>query len=237
MHIYCINLERRTDRRTKVATEFAREGLDVEFFRATDGRIEPPSDLYITPTEYGCASSHMRVWRDMVKRGHEMALVLEDDVELCLNFKTKLQSVIQEATLVPDWDLIFMGYITPIFRSKLTSNLYEAQPLATHSYLINLGCAKKLCNFDPKFMKVGIDFQLNRFPLKILYTKTLLTSQGDVATRHGLFPIMSVLTGDIGFDRTIDFGFFARLGIQYGKNVIILLILYFVLKLVRSSHA
>ncbi|BAT22586.1 hypothetical protein [Yellowstone lake phycodnavirus 3] len=237
MHIYCINLERRTDRRTKVATEFARERLDVEFFRATDGRIDPPSDLYITPSEYGCASSHMRVWRDMVERGHELALVLEDDVELCLNFKTKLQSVIQEATLVPDWDLIFMGYIIPIFRRRLTSNLYEGQPIATHSYLINLGCAKKLCNFDPKFMKVGIDFQLNRFPLKILYTKTLLTSQGDVATRHGLFPIMSALTGDIGFDRTIDFGFFARLGIQYGKNVIIILILYFVLKLVRSSRA
>jgi len=237
MHIYCINLERRTDRRTKVATEFAREGLDVEFFRAIDGRIEPPSDLYITPSEYGCASSHMRVWRDMVERGHEMALVLEDDVELCLNFKTKLQSVIEEATMVPDWDMIFMGYIIPIFRRRLTSNLYEGQPIATHSYLINLGCAKKLCNFDPKFMKVGIDFQLNRFPLKILYTKTLLTSQGDMASRNGLFPIMSVLTGDIGFDRTIDFGFFARLGIQYGKNVIILLILYFVLKLVRSSRA
>jgi len=237
MHIYCINLERRTDRRTKVATEFTREGLDVEFFRAIDGRIEPPSDLYITPSEYGCASSHMRVWRDMVERGHEMALVLEDDVELCLNFKTKLQSVIEEATMVPDWDMIFMGYIIPIFRRRLTSNLYEGQPIATHSYLINLGCAKKLCNFDPKFMKVGIDFQLNRFPLKILYTKTLLTSQGDVASRHGLFPIMSVLTGDIGFDRTIDFGFFARLGIQYGKNVIILLILYFVIKLVRSSRA
>jgi len=237
MHIYCINLERRTDRRTKVATEFARERLDVEFFRATDGRIDPPSDLYITPSEYGCASSHMRVWRDMVERGHELALVLEDDVELCLNFKTKLQSVIQEATMVPDWDMIFMGYITPIFRKRLTSNLYEGQPLATHSYLINIGCAKKLCNFDPKFMKVGIDFQLNRFPLKILCTKTLLTSQGDMASRNGLFPIMSVLTGDIGFDRTIDFGFFARLGFQYGKNVIILLILYFVLKLVRSSRA
>jgi hypothetical protein len=237
MHVYCINLEKREDRRRRVETEFTREGLDVEFFRATDGRIEPPSDLYITPAEYGCASSHVRVWRDMVDRGHELALVLEDDVELCLNFKTKLQSVIEEATLVPDWDMIFMGYITPIFRRRLTSNLYEAQPLATHSYLLNLGCAKKLCNFDPKLMKVGIDFQLNRFPLKILCTHDLLTSQGDVGSRNGLFSITSALTGDIGFDRTMDYGFFARLGFQYGKNVIILLILYFVIKLVRSSRA
>ena len=237
MHIYCINLEKRADRRRRAEAEFTREGLDVEFFRATDGRLAPPSDLYITPGEYGCASSHVGVWRDMVDRGHDLALVLEDDVELCLNFKTKLQGVIQEATLVPDWDLIFVGYIMPIFRSQLTSNLYEAQPLATHSYLINLRCAKKLCNFDPKLMKVGIDFQLNRFPLKILCTNTLMTSQGDMATRHGLFPIMSALTGDIGFDRTIDFGFFTRLGFQYGKNVIILLILYFVIKLVRSSRA
>jgi hypothetical protein len=237
MHVYCINLERRTDRRKKAETEFAREGLDVEFFRATDGRKESPRDLYITPAEYGCAVSHVRVWRDMVSRGHRLALVLEDDIELLPNFKTKLDGILEEAALVPNWDMIFIGYITPIFRRRVTNNLYEAQPLATHSYLINLECARKLSVFDPKFMKVGIDFQLNRFPLKILCTRELLTSQGDAASRNGLFPLMSALTGDIGFDRTIDFGFFARLGFQYGKELIIFMILYFVIKLIRPCRA
>jgi len=237
MQIYCINLERRTDRRKRAEAEFAREGLEVEFFRATDGRREAPQDLYTTAAEYGCAMSHMRVWRDMVARGHRMALVLEDDVELLPNFKTKLEEIIKEATLVPNWDMIFMGYITPIFRRRVTNNLYEAQPLATHSYLINLECARKLSVFDPKFMKVGIDFQLNRFPLKILCTRELLTSQGDTASRYGLFSFMSALTGDIGFDRTLDFGFLTRLSFQYGKELIIFLILYFVSKLVRPCYA
>lgn len=237
MHIYCINLEKRKDRRERSASEFSREGLDVEFFRATDGRIDPPSDLYITPAEYGCASSHVRVWRDMVDRDHELALVLEDDVELCLNFKDKLSEVIREATQVPDWDAIFIGYVMPIFHRRVTNSLIEGRPLATHSYLINLRCAKKLCNFDPKLMKVGVDFQLNRFPLKILCTRQVLTSQGDVASRYGMFSYMTFITGDIGFNRTLDFGFLAPYFFQFRKWLIIFFVLNFVLKLVRSSHA
>lgn len=237
MHVYCINLERRDDRRERAATEFAREGLDVEFFRATDGRREAPRDIYLTPGEYGCAMSHVRVWRDMIAKNHRVALILEDDVELCLNFKDKLNEVLQEATLVPGWDMIFIGYITPIIRRPVTNNLFEGSPLATHSYIINLECARKLAAFDPKLMKVGIDFQLNRFPLKILYTREILTSQGDVASRNGLFPFMSALTGDIGWDRTPDFDFFARLGFQHGKGLIILLVLNFIIKLTRPCYA
>ena len=173
----------------------------------------------------------------MVAKNHRMALVLEDDVELSLNFKEKLSKVIQEASMVPGWDVIFVGYITPIIRRRLTNNLSEAQALATHSYLISLECARKLAAFDPKLMKVGIDFQLNRFPLKILCTHELLASQGDAFSRHGLFPYMSLLTGDIGWDRTIDFGFFARLALHYGKGLIILLLLNFVIKLTRPCFA
>jgi glycosyl transferase family 25 len=84
MHIYCINLEKRGDRRKTSGVEFAREGLDVEFFPATDGRINAPSGLSVRPSEYGCTMSHTRVWRDMIEKGYETALVFEDDVRLIL---------------------------------------------------------------------------------------------------------------------------------------------------------
>ena len=79
MHAYCINLEKRDDRRETAGAEFTREGLDVEFFPATDGRIGTPPGLYVNPAEYGCSMSHTRVWRDMIEKGHEMALVFEDE--------------------------------------------------------------------------------------------------------------------------------------------------------------
>jgi len=238
MHVYCINLERRQDRRGRVAQEFEREDIGpIEFFPATDGRVEAPKGIYISPAEYGCASSHVRIWRDIVTQGYEQALVFEDDVTLLHNFKTKLQTILSEATRVPEWDMIFLGHITPIYRSMVSENLVEAQPLGTHSYLINLECARKLCNFDPKFMKVGIDFQLNRFPLKILCTRELITSQGDMASEMGFLSLKSMVDGDIGLERTMDFGFVVRLGMQHLKIFIVLAVALLVLKLTQSSRA
>lgn len=81
MHAYCINLERSPDRRESAFQEFEREGLDVEFFRATDGKVEAPNGIYISKSEWGCADSHIRIWRDMVENGYETALIFEDDVK------------------------------------------------------------------------------------------------------------------------------------------------------------
>ena len=232
MHIYCINLERRPDRRARAESQFERAGLDVEFFPGTDGREHAPSGLYVTPSEYGCADSHVRVWRDIVAKGHEVALILEDDVELSPNFGSKLEEVLEEAK---DWDMIFLGYMLPIVRCDVSKNLFEGQPLGTHAYLINIECAGKLTNFDPKLIKVGIDAQLNRFPLKILCSKTILASQGDVMSSLGLPNIMSILEGDIGLARTMDFDFFMRFIMQKCKPLLIYLITSYLLeKLIKE---
>jgi len=210
MHIYCINLERRPDRRENVQTEFTRAGLDnVEFFAATDGRIDTPDGLYITPPEYGCACSHVRVWRDMVSRGYETALVFEDDAKLLPNFKTKLENVLAEAP--SDWDMIFVGHLTPIRKRIISEKFFEGQPLGTHAYIINLECARKISVFDPKLIRIGIDFQLNRFPIRILCTREILASQGDFSSEKGFASFKSLIEGDIGFERTYDFDFFIRL--------------------------
>ena len=224
MHVYCINLERRTDRRETVGAEFEREGLDVEFFPATDGRVDAPSGIYISPSEYGCAMSHVRVWKDIVEKGHDMALVCEDDVRLVPDFKTKLNEFLDEVEHIP-WDIINLGPITPILKTNVPVNLYEGQPLGTHAYVIRLGCAKKISVFDPKFMKVGIDFQLNRFPIMILCTHEAIAKQECVEDSVFIGLIKSTFKGDIGFARTYDFTYFIRLAFQRFKPVIILLIL------------
>ena len=117
MHTYCINLEHRTDRRNEARREFDREGVDVEFFRATNGRKESPSGLYISEPEYGCAMSHVRVWRDVIEKGYDIALVTEDDVRLVPNFKTKLEEFKNDNNLINlfeswfDWHLLEKTYL------------------------------------------------------------------------------------------------------------------------------
>jgi len=227
MHAYCINLDKRTDRRDDARAEFDREGLDVEFFSATDGRIDPPPGLYVTPAEYGCSMSHTRIWRDMVQNGYETALVFEDDVCLVPNFKTKLNEILQEAKNTP-WDIIHLGPLLPILKQNVSPTLYEGQPLGTHAYVISLECARKISVFDASLMKVSVDFQLNRFPIKILCSREMLAKQVSIDDEPLVGLVRSAFEGDIGMDRTYDLNYFIRYGLQK-FGVIIALILALIL--------
>mgnify|MGYP006268576037 CR=1 FL=1 len=233
MHAYCINLEKRADRRESAGAEFAREGLNVEFFPATDGRIDTPPGLYVNPAEYGCSMSHTRVWRDMIEKGHKMALVFEDDVCLVPDFKTKLQEVIREAEKVP-WDIIHLGPLLPIVKQHITPMMYEGQPLGTHAYLMTLECAQKIAPFDASLMKVSVDFQLNRFPLKILCVNEQLAKQVSIEDDPIIGLMKSAFDGDIGLERTYDLNYFIRYGLQKFGIYIGLVIAFIILILVRN---
>lgn len=235
MHTYCINLEHRQDRRDEARQEFDREGVDVEFFRATNGRKEAPSGLYISEPEYGCAMSHVRVWRNMVEKGYEIALVTEDDIRLVPNFKTKLEELLQEAKAYP-WDMINIGPICPVIKTDVSENLFEGRTLSTHSYLVKLECARKLADFDPKFYKVGVDFQLNLFPIRILCVRESLAKQECIDDNMIFGFVKSLVKGDIGLQRTVDVPHHVRFGFQRFKLLIILLVLILVWFFVRTRN-
>jgi hypothetical protein len=220
MHIYCVNLEKRIDRRESVGTEFEREGINVEFFPATDGRIDTPTGLDVNPAEYGCSMSHTRIWRDIVDKGHQHALIFEDDVRLVTNFGLKLKNIMEEVEGT-DWDIIHLGPLIPIIKRDVTNSLYEGQPLGTHAYIMTLECAKKIAPFKPELMKVSVDFQLNRFPLKILCVKDSLAKQESIDDEPLIGLMKSAFKGDIGMDRTYDLNYFIRFGFQRFRIVIV----------------
>lgn len=235
MHAYCINLEHRSDRRDEAQFEFDREGINVEFFRATNGRKESPSGLYISEPEYGCAMSHVRVWKDMVEKGHEFALVTEDDIRLVPQFKQKLEDLLEEASEFP-WDMINIGPICPVFKADVSENLYEGRTLSTHSYIVRLECAKNLSVFDPKFYKVGVDFQLNLFPIRILCVREALAKQESLDDNMIIGFAKSLVKGDIGLERTVDMPHHVRFGFQKFKLPIILLVLVLVWLFIRVRN-
>jgi GR25 family glycosyltransferase involved in LPS biosynthesis len=224
MHIYCINLDKRDDRRRSAEAEFAREGLDVEFFSATDGRINTPKGLCLTPSEYGCVKSHVRIWRDIVENGYESALIFEDDVRLVDNFKVKFNSILDELKGI-SWDIIHLGPILPIQLTQVTPSLFEGQALGTHAYIISLECAKKISVFEAELIKVSPDFQLNRFPLKFLCVNEPLAKQENIEQPPLVGVLESWFTGDIGLERTVDFTYFFRYSFQKFKHYIIVVIL------------
>ena len=234
MHAYCISLEKRDDRRRSAGAEFEREGLSVEFFPATDGRIDTPKGLYVKPAEYGCSMSHTRVWRDMIEKGHPAALVFEDDIRLVPDFTSKLVRVLEDAEGIP-WDIIHLGPLLPIAKEKgLTQDLYEGQALGTHAYLISLECAKKIAPFDAELMKVSVDFQLNRFPLRLFCVGEQLAKQESLDEDPLVGLMKSAINGDIGLDRTFDLNYLFRFFAERFRPFLVVLVAFIVLILTRN---
>jgi hypothetical protein len=234
MHAYCISLEQRDDRRRSAGAEFEREGLPVEFFPATDGRVDTPPGLYVNPAEYGCSMSHTRVWRDMVEKEYPAALVFEDDVRLVPNFVSKLIEVLNDAEGIP-WDIIHLGPLLPIAKEKgVLQTLYEGQGLGTHAYLISLECAKKIAPFDAELMKVSVDFQLNRFPLRLFCVGEPLAKQESVDDELLVGLVKSAVKGDIGLERTFDLNYLLRFFAERFKPFLVLLVSLIILVLSRN---
>ena len=177
MQAYCINLERNPERRAAAQAEFEREGLDVAFFRATDGKAEAPKGLFITESEWGCADSHIRVWRDMVENGHEMALVFEDDISLVPNFTSKLQAVLSE--LPEDWDYVNLdpnGFYT-VDGNQFSSRLVRGLSLGASAYLIRHKCAKQWAVWDSTLLKVQVDSLITQCPVQYFHLREPIARQ------------------------------------------------------------
>jgi GR25 family glycosyltransferase involved in LPS biosynthesis len=99
--IYCINLDRRTDRWQSVTRRFEKLGIaaKVRRFAAT----ETPYSHHI-----GCALSHRAIIADAARQGLDNVLVFEDDVLFSSNAEAELRRSIDELKR-RDWSILFLG--------------------------------------------------------------------------------------------------------------------------------
>jgi hypothetical protein len=150
---------------------FEHEGLDVEFVDGYNAREEQPvleNPMYIG--DYGNLMSIRKVLSDMVEKNIDQAIIFEDTVKFCSNFKTKLKELV-----LPDrWDLVYLGYLTPVSWSDYSDQLNRGKVLGTWSFMVTLECAKKLLAFDPLDHWITLDVHLAAMPLRTFYTKEKL---------------------------------------------------------------
>lgn len=112
MKTYIINLERSPERREHIVREAKKHRLDYELIKAVDGKQLTDDEierLCYTKTEladermprelsrpiFGCALSHLSVYRKIVADDVDVALVLEDDAVLPDDFPQLLESIRQ----------------------------------------------------------------------------------------------------------------------------------------------
>lgn len=93
--VYVINLDRRPDRLAAITAALDRLGMPFERVPATDANDLPSRDLPPTMDmgAVACALSHSEAIRRFLGTPREVALILEDDVELATDVPMLCESV------------------------------------------------------------------------------------------------------------------------------------------------
>jgi len=191
--IKIVNLERRVDRRDKTKKLLNECGFDFfEFVKAIDGKniTNDTEDLELFIGNdfgsrrgfIGCALSHYNLWKQLLNdQEHDYYLILEDDFEVCSNFKAKIEKNIEEIKSKP---IIFFGYsmfkkerdnVKDIYDiesdeitiKKLNRNLYIG---GTFCYSINKKGAKYMIDYiEINGIKHGFDYVIGKLNAEICY--------------------------------------------------------------------
>ncbi|KAB2687658.1 glycosyltransferase family 25 protein [Brucella pseudogrignonensis] len=93
MKSYIVNLDRAPERMTRMAQILRSQAIEFERFSAIDGRTFTPTDIEnyrkqrqqgkpMTTGEIACAESHLAIFRMIVEREDDYAVVMEDDLHL-----------------------------------------------------------------------------------------------------------------------------------------------------------
>lgn len=141
--IYCINLDKRTDRWQQSLNEFGKVGISVERFSAIEGDNRP----------HAFNKSQHAVLSKALADGCERFLILEDDVE----FKDWKHLGIALNQLPDDWDILFLGgnligcggmeFRPPL---KHSSHLFRLQDIwQTHAVAYSRRAAEWIVNNFP----------------------------------------------------------------------------------------
>lgn len=120
--IYCINLERRKDRWSKVSQQFIQFKINVEKWTAVDGENisdelfqtfnpknitgEEASEKGIVENKnsIGCLLSHLEVIKDARSKGYKKILIFEDDVIIGDDFLDRIKEIVDI-----NWKLLYVG--------------------------------------------------------------------------------------------------------------------------------
>ncbi|MEJ0060922.1 MAG: glycosyltransferase family 25 protein [Terricaulis sp.] len=173
MQTFVINLDRDSDRLVHMRAECARAGLSFERFSALRGDALPEAlrgyfDAHGSPLsngEIGCYASHLAL-HQRVASGEiaSPALILEDDVALCENFRGVIAGLI--AALPREWDIVRLSngakraYVT---RAALPNDhaliRYSVVPTSTGAYLISASGARKFLEQAVRALPVDQDLR------------------------------------------------------------------------------
>jgi GR25 family glycosyltransferase involved in LPS biosynthesis len=133
--IYCLNLDRRTDRWDHACNEFKKINTNVERFSAIDGLLLEYNDNNVTLPELGCMMSHLNIIKQCKNDNVSNVLIFEDDIKFKDNFISVFGETIDH---IPTWDMLYFGGRQIINPTQIDTNIYKLHKCyTTHAYAAN----------------------------------------------------------------------------------------------------
>ena len=229
-NVYIISMKGKEgkSRRMHFKAEAAREKLKFEFFDATDRKKIPYEAMLkagahfrklaghreLKDFEIAAADSHRRIYKMMIDSNMPLALVFEDDAELCHDFCAKVKAL----ELPVDFDVVKLEDWRARFRSVEESYLCPRREIpiisdkgggpGTAAYIISLSGAKKLYSANtPIWMNADgiMDLRhLNKIGLEAI----------------NLYQVIPALARQIPFDNSSAMRRFGRTGKKFFRMII-----------------
>ena len=174
-----INLDKDSERRTRIEGQLAHLGLPGERLPAVWWKHLPPAEqsllysaernhgLYYQPLvdgEKGCYASHIQAWRQLLASDAPALVVLEDDVRLTPQFADVVNAI---AALQEPWDMVkLLGRDREKVRSQRPLEPgtalvdYSRVPSMTAGYVVSrAGAAKLLAHRQPFGRPIDVDLR------------------------------------------------------------------------------
>lgn len=191
--VFCINLERRKDRKAEMEMEFAKHGIEAEFTKAVDGNlmavpvIVSEDGTVIQKGYFGCLLSHLHVIKEAKRRGYKNYCVFEDDADFHPEFQKYFSEFI---TRVPgDWDMIYFGGNNMEKPKMIVDNVARvAKTYTTHAFAVEESAYDFIIEVWDKIEKLDITLAKLQKHLKCYIFQPHLVMQresfSDILERH-----------------------------------------------------
>jgi len=186
--IYCINLDRRPDKWAISEAEFRKHGLAVERFPGVDGQMLNAKTI-VDGGNRGCSLSHVGVLRDIIARGYERVLVLEDDVEFIPNVQEYFDNNVRH--IPAQWDMLYLGgnhLETPVPINEAISRI--TRTYTTSHYAITKKMAETVVNSVEDVNADVVDVVYSMFHRKsqsFTFNPSIAWQRAGISDIHGVF--------------------------------------------------
>lgn len=175
--VFIINLDSSPERFVHAEQQLRALGISAQRFRGVYGKDLTAAEVdacydksanlqhfrrSLSPGEIGCYLSHRGVWQLMVEQHIEIAIVLEDDIEV----DPRLPQAITQIAALQGWDHIKLsddrnaaGFQSKPLENEFSLVNFKQVPNCTTGYAVSLSGARKLLSREKFFRPVDIDLQ------------------------------------------------------------------------------